>query len=230
MYIRQVQAPSKSDCTYAADPTQLHIQTGMLDLAISRRYWATLLIGNQLIQQGSAELVRSETSRIVVNEAEVQVETSRGETIGEAFRVPGTGFADPSTANEPGWGLFQTILIDYTRSEMIRKMAGFSGDMPINKTIPVVAVVRLFGNTLGGTDIESAEYRFPIEVCYGCLVSFTPEGVDDAAAVVPNCQKALAAGATLVSACIAGQDQLLDCRICHLLLGKNSPICEPPPP
>lgn len=222
IFIRGVLVPEGNDCGYTADPGSAQRLLGVMDLAFTREYWAGLLIGNQVVERGSSDLLRTESSRFVAEGAEVEIETTGGDLI-QSFTVPVTGFADPGSQSEPGWGVALAVLID---SGTGNGLAGtFVEGQRSDVVGRVVAVVKVFGKTLGGQEIESGEFRYPISVCYGCSVSFPPEAADPGQGL-PNCLATSEGGSTVDVPCLIGQDEALDCRVCHAMGAPNG-LCEP---
>lgn len=219
IFIRQVLAPAGDSCSYTADPGGAAYMEGTLDLAFRREYRAGLLVGSQLVQRGAGEKLRTETSRFRVEGTEIRIETTDGAVVKE-YTVPTSGFVDPASGTTPGWGVVGSVLIDSDTG------ASLSGSFVAGERSPtigrVVSVVKVFGTTLGGQEIQSGEFRFPISVCYGCLVSFPPEAADPAQPL-PNC-KGTAASST--SACFLGQDDAVDCRVCANA-GFPAALCQP---
>jgi hypothetical protein len=213
---------------YSNDPTSPAYGNGVLDLMLASEYRATLLVGNQMVPRGSSDLVRAETSRIQLNEAEVTVEFADGTTV-NSFTIPGNGFVDPSTGTEPGWGTFRTVLIDSATANGLRGALGAGSGTRSTKIGRVVTVVKVFGKTLGGRNVETGEFRYPIEVCYGCSVSFpASRTLVDGVLPEPNC-KGCAAATDIPELCAMGQDEPVDCCLCHQALGAENPLCEPQP-
>jgi hypothetical protein len=90
----------------------------------------------------------------------------------------------------------------------------------------VVARVRVFGDTLGGQEIESNEYSFPIFVCEGCLVTYPVDAADpDQGPGVYLCELS-SDEATVVpdQICALGQDVVVPCTIC----AAQSAVCQDP--
>jgi hypothetical protein len=81
-----------------------------------------------------------------------------------------------------------------------------------------VAEVKVFGQTVGGLDVQSSSLRYVIRVCKGCLVDFPPTGVG------PNGQCKLASDQSPQLPCLFGQDEVVDCRSC----AATNPICQAP--
>jgi len=204
-----------------------------MDLMLTSEYYADLLVGSQLVQRGSSDNVRAESSRVALYEAEVHVKTPDGTELG-AYTVPGNGFVDPGTSTTPGWGIFETILVDAATSvavlgKLCESNIGCTGGVPTQRLTRIgriVAEVTVFGRTLGGTEVESGPFQFPIETCFGCLVNFPPEASDPSLNPPRNCQ-ALTAVTTTGSSCNLGQDLPVDCRKCHEKYGSTSSLCEP---
>jgi hypothetical protein len=77
----------------------------------------------------------------------------------------------------------------------------------------VVANIKIFGKTLGGVDLESGEFQFPVRVCVGCLVDFSSG--DDPAVAGRDCNVQIGTGtATVVLPCAPGQDEATPCQLC----------------
>jgi hypothetical protein len=216
IFIRQVIVPSSGTCAYAGDPGSAAYTEGVLDVAFRQEYVAGLLVGNQLVQRGSNEKIRTETSRFRVEGSEVRIETPDGEVLRGAYTVPTAGFVDPASGTTPGWGVVSSVLID--------SMTG--GVLAASGIGRVVSVVKVYGRTLGGQELESGEFRFPISVCYGCLVSFPPEANDPTQTPVPNCLASSSSGSSVESPCLLGQDQPIDCRVCTSS-GYPADVCQP---
>jgi hypothetical protein len=199
LFVRAVLAVQAPECAVKADPTSLHLMEGVLDVSLRDQYDAALLVGNQLVRRGDRDQLRTETSRITLEGAEVAVLDQSGNSVGE-FSVPGTGFVDPGTSDDPGYGAMSTTLIP--------PGMGASGSQ-------MVVEVRVFGTTLGGDEIESAKLTYPITVCSGCLVSQPLEATDPATG---GCLATT--GQDLPDLpCRVGQDDFVDCR----LLNQTTP-------
>ncbi len=227
LFIRQVQAPDEADdgtCSYTADPGVEALAVGVMDLMFTTQYRAGLLVGNQLVTRGSTEKSAAETARVELRGAEVNIETGTGEVI-RSYTVEASGFADASQGGTPGWGVVQAVLVDTAAAEQIRsKLAG--GGVRSKGIARLVSVVKVFGRSLGGQDLESGEFRFPVEVCYGCLVTF-PLEANDKTLGAPNCKGGAEAEQPKTS-CQVGQDGPVDCRVCKVYVGSsNEALCEP---
>ncbi len=191
IFIRGVVALQSPECEAEADPSSPQWFEGVYDTMVRSDlgYTAVLLVGNQLVPRGDPDQLRTETSRVTIEGAEVVLLSEAGSTITE-FTVPSSGFVDPGTGDDPGYGLMSALLIPPGQA---------TGDR-------VIAEVRAFGTTLGGDEVESATFTFPITVCPGCLLSIPAgalngqfcDGVSEAE--LPELP------------CRPGQDEPVDCR------------------
>jgi hypothetical protein len=198
MFITGVYFRKFGACTPKADFDAPILSKGTLDLSFASEYRAALIVGNQITERGSRERVRTETSRVSLKGAEIQLENLAGASLSKSFSSTGTGFVNASEGTDPSLTIFYASLIP--ASEAIKLKVG-----------TVVAKVRVFGTTLGGEDVESGELAFPIDVCRGCLVSF-PSSARDLTADGPDFQCKLAA-ADMVAAATADADQPCDLGI-----------------
>ena len=207
LFIRAVADSPPGQCIVKPEAdTQIRL-VGTLDLAFGGPYYATLLWGNQLVERGSSDLVRTEVNRVALESADVSVQLTDGSEI-TSYSVPTSGFADPTVGGLPGFGLAAVPLIDFKSGRAAYK-AG-------KRTL--VSKVRLFGKTLGGSSVQSNQFTYVVEVCNGCLVNYKAVNNDPTAATgSPNCLAALnsTAMATSESApCQLGHDYPIDCTLC----------------
>jgi len=222
LFIRQAQARVAGSCTVDNSPSSLVLVHGSLDLAFQRQYRAALLVGNQLVPRGNSAQLRTETARIQLQGAIVRAEDANGAVVWGPVTVPGSGFVDPASGSDPNFGLIDTVLLG---SDLGTSLAGqLSADPTLVRYFTSVA--RVFGRTLGGMTVESGEWRFPINVCYGCSVVFPPDASDPKLMMQPNCDLPTSTGSTVTHPCIVGQDDSVDCRVCKELF-PSDPLCEP---
>lgn len=194
-------------CKVTFDPSAAMRLEGTLDPAQSD-YLCPLLVGNQLVARGDIKQVRTETSRIEIHTAVVTIYDSTKTKKFTTFSVPATGFVDPGTSSQPGFGGADVMLLDrVTAREHV-------GDT-------VLSGVVLQGRTLGGLDVESPEWTFPITVT-------APGELCDFSACVASTK----APEALKITCRPGMDTTTDCRQgCGCLLkdtsGKATSDCAP---
>lgn len=198
-------------CTYTATASGPFAFYGTMDVALANSYSPVVLLGNQLVATGNAQQSRIETNRVQIQGSVVRVTDAAGTEL-RSYTVPASGFVDVASGTTPGYGAASTILVDPDTATALRNQLG--GAPGTTKTL--ISYAKFFGQTLGGTHIESGEFQFPITVCFGCTVSFPPSS-SDASQPLPNCKGTIggASGGSLAQACVPGQDQNTDCRLCQ---------------
>ncbi len=177
------------DCTVTPDEGATIRQGGLLDVAFTTTYTGSLLIGNQLTRRGSRDEIKTESSRITIRGAEVQIFTPQQTLISE-YTVAATGFVNESVSSDAAYGSSAVTLIDPATG------AGFANSLARGETSAVVVEVRVFGDSLGGSEITSAKLTYPITICNECTLICPPK---DPSLDVP---------------CRVGNDDVLDCAAC----------------
>jgi hypothetical protein len=165
MFIVGVFARRAGECEPKPEGDAPILAKGTLDRSFASEYRAALLIGNQITQRGSREQLRTETSRVVLKGAEVNLEDLLGNSLAPAFSSTATGFVDAAGGTDASLAIMYATLIP----------GSLVGELPPGT---VLAKVRVFGDTLGGQEVESSELAFPIEVCDGCLISYPASARD----------------------------------------------------
>jgi hypothetical protein len=175
LFIRGCVQVDRTTCVgEALDTTPLQLG-GFIDGSYAAQYLCTALVENQLVPRGDPNKLRVETSRVELYEADVQVLNTDMQVIsgpsGPAqFSVPVTGFVDPSSGNSPGTGLATVVMLDARTVQNLAKQAASS-----NTVQQVVASIVIRGRTLGGLEVHTNEFLYPIDVCAGCQC-FQPPG------------------------------------------------------
>ncbi len=217
LFVRMVIAPP-ANCTYTSDATQAFISEGTLDVALTETYTPTLLVGNQLIQRGDQQAPRTEPNRVHIQGAVVRLTEPNGGTFAE-FTTVTSGLAEPSENGAPSYCPTGITAIDQATSRRLRDrlVASVAAGGPSRQLL--IANIKVFGKTLGGIDVESGEFQFPITVCSGCLVDFSKG--DDPAVEGTDCNLPLAEGGTVSGGgCHPGNDVPIACQAC-----KPNPAC-----
>jgi hypothetical protein len=214
LFIRSVQAPSATGgtCTYVADPSQPTLFYGQLDAALSNRYEAILLVGNQMTPQGDPVQARTETSRIELQYAVVRITDAYGTQL-NTYTTVTAGTVDPASGSTPE---YTTVAVEAVDPSTVAKfLPGGTGlpsnDPPITvngSSVQVIAYIQLFGQTLGGQNVSSNDFEFPIQICAGCLV----QGISNDVCAVTS-------SASTEVPCNLGQDLPVSCSLC------NEPYC-----
>ena len=232
IFIRHVLAPPQTRtngvCSYLPEPDALFLPQGTLDVGITDSYFAFLLVGSQLSPRGDPAQNRTESNRVHFIGGVISVTETDGTVIRE-FTSFTSGLANPGANNAPDYSLVGLILIDAPTSQALltQRTPDGAGQLLASPSVTktVFVKVKVFGETLGGTEIESGEFQYPVQVCNGCLLDFST-GNEDAvpADQQPNCRKALPAmsGASGTPVpCRAGVDEKTPCQLC-----KTQKICR----
>lgn len=207
LYVEGVLSPRSPSCEYAADPNAAMLFRGVLDVAFRHKYEGVVLVANQLTPRGKKNELRTETSGLRIRGSEVVLTTSQGSVLDE-FSVNGGGYIEASRSEAPGYGLAEVTLIPPNRgAALANDLEGKRGTI---RTL--IANVRVFGETLGRVEVTSADFTFPVDVCWGCLVEYPLEAVEPLSDGSLVCGGA-AEGVTLQQ-CQPGQDERIDCRAC----------------
>lgn len=198
LFIVGVQVLESGDCSAKAEENAAVWLSGLLDTALRSSYQATLVVGNQLVARGSRDQVRTETARVSLRGAEVEVNTAEGENLAE-FTVNGTGFINAGTGEDAAFGVMGVTLVP-------PGLVSAPAELNVG--------VRVFGDTLGGQEVESNQLFFPIFVCDGCLISLPADAQDISD---PGTCVAGESSSNLETPCRIGQDEPVDCRACLAL-------------
>lgn len=226
IYIRQVQIGAVQGtsgiCTYSPDPAAVGWLEGVVDTALTDNYSAVLLVGSQLITRGDTTNVRSESNKAHLNGAIVRVSDANGNDISE-FTAQSEGFVDAANNTNASFGLMKITLLDAPTLQKI------GNGLPAGQTKLVLANIKAFGETLGGVDLESGEFQYPIRICNGCLISFL--NADDPLTQGTDCNlsSSTAGGgtgggsvSTTQQPCNLGQDEIVPCTLCK----DTNPRCR----
>lgn len=199
LFVRECLAVPRDTCLATPTTNAAFYSSGSVDAAYRGSYVCAAMIENQMVEVGSATQLRTETSRISVYEAEVQVLTNdpnSPQTIAE-YTVPVSSFVDPGNGTDPGLSVAFVTLLDNATMQKVAKQAGGRG------TYQVVTSTVLHGRTLGGIELQSNTFKFPIDVAVG--------GSCQAAPGMP-CASSGMASSSLPTDCELGQDEPVDCR------------------
>ena len=199
-----------AQCTFTSDPTQAHISSGVLDIAFVSEYNPTYLIANQSVAEVNSQQLATETNIITVQGAVVTITDAAGNQLNQFSRLA-AATVSPASGAVPGYAPITVTTID---SNTIQNDTHLQQIVAGGGNIRLVTYVKFFGQTTGGNTIESDTFEFPVDVCKGCLVSFSSTS-DDPALPQPNCRGAASSSSSLPSPCIKGQDFGFDCSLCQ---------------
>ncbi|WP_433930958.1 hypothetical protein AB3662_42920 [Sorangium cellulosum] len=164
LFIRQRMAvPATGECLVSCSPTEAASHGDAIDSAYAGSHIAKLLVGNQVVQRGDSDVLRTETSRVQLYEAEVRVSDMEGNPVNEGYVVPINGVVDPGTSSNAGYNCTDVLLIDGATMDDLRVQAA-----ELRRDVEVLATVVIRGRTLGGQEVETAEWSYPVRVCFNC--------------------------------------------------------------
>jgi hypothetical protein len=225
LFIRNAIAPptvsAGQACLYTSDPTQPFESSGVLDVALRPAYDAVFLVGNQTVPLGNTSTPATETARIKIEGGIVRITEVSGHELFK-YTTQTSATIDPQSGTNPG---FAAVSLEILDSATVQGVAPTG----IGPSVRLISNVRVFGHTLGGQYVESDEFPFPIDVCYGCRIAFSPTS-EDPNLPLPNCLGAStssATGSSLPTPCALGQDQYVDCSQCVQLSAACSGAVAP---
>ncbi|WP_437674929.1 hypothetical protein [Sorangium sp. So ce131] len=205
LFIRMRIVPDES-CTTECSADEPFLTYDEVDAAYPSGYShsAVLLVGNQMVQRGDSDVLRTETSRVQLYAAEVRILDNTGGVVGE-YEVPVSGTVDPGNANDPGYNCTEVLMIDGATMDTLRDRVLEEGS-----AIEVVSTVVLKGRTLGGQEMETVEWAYPIRVCFGCggCIEHPPECCSGEGAGSDVCEDL----DELAGVCPRGRPGVADCR------------------
>ncbi|HEY8042263.1 MAG TPA: hypothetical protein VIF15_20815 [Polyangiaceae bacterium] len=220
LFVQNVLAPqlvtNGNVCVFTAQPTQTFISSGVLDVAFRQEYDPTYLVANQSVPEVNSSQLQTETATVNIQGAVVRITDAAGKQLTTFTRLAGATIY-PALGGVPSYAPISVTTLDSTTVNANLPPAG--------GTVRLVTYVKFFGQNLGGTSVESGEFEFPVDLCRGCLINFSPQDISGCYNA-PNCQGSTTSGgqsaATLPEPCIPGQDYAIDCVQC-----QSIPECHP---
>ncbi len=188
---------NRSQCVASADAGSVLLASGVMDRLFHNGYEAAILVGSHLTERGSREKLRTETSRLNINGAQITLYGTNGATINVDSAA--TGLVNPASGTDPG---LAAVFARLVRPEDMDYL-GPEGQ--------IIARIKILGTTLGGQEIESGEFDYPITLCNGCLVSYPAESLDASGDV---CVGGDSMTGQMQTVCSLGQDAPVDCSMC----------------
>lgn len=158
-------------CMFTVQTTSSEIFKGTIDAAYAGEYHCIAAVENQLVAVGNPQTLETETDGVELYEAEVQVlDPSQNNAAIKQFSVPIAGYIDPGMAGTPGISGTDILMIDAATVQAEAKKVAAT------KTVQtVVASVIARGRTLGGLEVHTQEFLFPIEI-YDGGTCYAPSG------------------------------------------------------
>ena len=160
---------SRTDCTFQVSDTPTLILAGSIDAAYAGQYSNVVIVENQMVATANPTTLMTETSGVQLYEAEVQVlDPSQNNGALAKYSTPVAGFADPAMSGQAGSTGSEVLMID------AGTIAILAARVQSQKAVQqVVSSVIIKGRTLGGLEVHTQEFLFPVSVFYGTTCGST---------------------------------------------------------
>jgi hypothetical protein len=176
-FISDVIAPD-DDCIYSVENVKL--LRGTFNAEFGGEYSLAPILNSQLVGRGGDAPLRADPNNILLTGAVVELQDASGAPLAfgglpNPFTVSVASFVESSDGTAPSQsvGAIQVIPPAYAAG-----LDAMLGDDPLALMV-VVVQVEMFGETVGGVDVEAAPWSWPIDVCQGqCLFECVAAGVD----------------------------------------------------
>ncbi len=148
----------EGDCTVT--PGNTFLLRGAYDRSGMGHYTIFPVYVNQIRSRTTP--LGTDTNGVHITDAEVELQATDGTALSlpglpNPFTVATNAFVPSASGSTPGRGVGSIELIPIV----------YSAALPPAGTI--IASVRAFGETNGTVDVETDDFRFPIDICDGCL-------------------------------------------------------------
>jgi len=200
------------------------VSRGVLDLFLTDTYYMYPVVENSLVESNSVEYVQVggraqglqgnewEANKITMTHAEITLDipAALNVPVAQSYEIPLAGSLTPAD--------FATVALQLITPAVGRQLSQSEFLRGSTSSVTILARIRIHGRTATNRRVDSNEFVYPIELCFGCLI-FIPAGAVDSNFPTPNCRN-LDPDAVIESntVCSVGQDQPIDCReICPLL-------------
>lgn len=221
LFVQTVLAPQLvspgQTCVFTSSPSQSSLSSGILDVGLRSEYDPTYLLANQMVSQSNSQQLQTETSIITVEGAVVRITDAAGNQLNTFTRLSSATIY-PASGTTPGYAPISVTTVDPVTA------ANATANLAAGATVRLVTYAKFFGQTLGGDSVESDDFEFPVDLCIGCLVTFSASDIDPTKPY-PNCGGSTGGTSTttsLPSPCYIGQDYQTDCSQC-----LSAAVCNP---
>lgn len=185
-------------CVARADARTMRLR-GTMDTWMRNRFHMFLKIENYLRSTRSAfgELY-GENHNVQVLGAHVTYEYPSGlgsdteKVLSESYYTPSVGFAEPESMGVASVNAIPVDVGNALAAEPIARSTGF----------PLLVKVRLESRLGDGAIVLSNEYKYPVDICFGCLYMIITDDCSD-----------LGDAGDMRPPCLIGQDEGVDCRL-----------------
>ncbi len=173
-YISQQTLPD-DNCAFQL--SNLFITSGTLDLSLTKSYSLYPMFNNQLFTRTASNTLSSaDTTKVQIEGARVTILDINRKPIYAEYTVPGTTLVPSATQEGPGRAIGELQVIPESKGNELETKPGAGNTVFLS----IVA----FGKTLGGLDVESGAFLWPVQVCNCCLRTGLPKPSDYTACLV----------------------------------------------
>jgi hypothetical protein len=159
LYVRGIAFGQSQEggCTFDASATTFRSR-GQIELAFAKTYEARVIVATELSRRGSLSEGRAEPNRVLVKSAEVTLADASGKEVLAYSVLTGDASIEPGGDSR---AIVSTQLIPESAAEALR------GIVPAFTEVQYFVNVRYFGRTLGGNDVQSEYFQYPLVVSNG---------------------------------------------------------------
>lgn len=224
---------------------------GTLDVMLTNRYFLFPTVQNQLRPSSDVKIKAQAGGvtgdfRDVLNEGNAI--TLEGATVSfttppnVSFALPQNVFIPTSgTVFPQGLTTTQLEVLSVDIGNIVRRAPEFfdAANETFRKgaVVTVLVTIKFQGRTTSGTEIESNEFTYPMDLCAGCLLVYSPGTlfIDDDNSLTCDTSKATGddnqnIDSAVETPCLIGQDDVVDCRLCRTLAADDltaDALCDP---
>ncbi len=240
--ILQMQALDLGECTASTSEAD-SVGKGTIDLAINQNYRIRPYVQNNMLDVIAVNQFKETDGRIDTHDVLLTSAVIKYTALDQLSANIPAQVNIPVSGSVPvdGAAVMDVEVLTSAMIQEIRQSAEFlvfdaqSNVRPTRASVTLIIRVTLKGATLDGTEVESNEFAFPIEVCNGCSISYPPSAVDPNAGALPNCAgfdalEEISEVATTCPGALGRDGVFVDCRVCKGFAVDSiaRQLCDPP--
>ncbi|MDJ0761976.1 MAG: hypothetical protein QNJ97_03215 [Myxococcota bacterium] len=170
-YVEHVKVqPEAPDCEVTVSDGI--VPAGLLDLIFRNPYTGWYLVTNGLVAREDFGNLVTESNGIVIDGTEVYVRGTDGALLGNTEYYEFEHYVAPESSDVWLGIALPSSVVDALAEEYGCPRLTYDMDEISVSYGLIYSVTRFIGHTLGGTDVRTPDFTFPIEVCCGCLIAW----------------------------------------------------------
>jgi hypothetical protein len=178
-YIEHMKVPPEAPKCVSSVSDAASVE-GVFDLGFRSEYGGFFQVSNHLVAKESYENSQAESNGIIIDGAEVYVNSMGGKMIGSTEYFQFENYIEPEST-DIAYGLAIPASITAALAEGLNCPDLFHDDpedFVVGQNVgvsyeAVYSVVRFIGHTQGHLEVETPEFTYPISICCGCLVNWS---------------------------------------------------------